>query len=533
MGAHPFRLDYGLLWHVISFIVNSYRHKEWNMAILDMEDPRPLITLRHVSQVCSAWRNLVLSTTSWWARLIDLTILDQASDGWRNEVLRRSGKSPLHIMGVVKTRNAKYLVEVLLKDHSTRIRVLHLICYNHQASQVLYSNLSQCLQHPAPSLEVFVFHLIFTPRNTEILEPLPIPLFSNFAPSLRYFRLAPLRLGAFIEAPFIAQLRKLDFSNRDITIHQLANILNRTHFLEEVRDVRLIMTTDTGGISSFHVPEIILPHLRHISLEASNISAWLAVMSNITPAPQCELHTALVDLPHRSLEATDVLGISRILSFYSERYPSSQSPPAVFLHVGKSKIRLRLSYDSLVDTPDIHSFVLETPGALPTHTASILIRSLRAYDFRSTISLNLGISISNECDLEPTDSNFIEFVSSLASVESLTTDLSTIQFLLYLGELPALALIPAHANILPSMRTLMLPYSTDPTISQVLTAFISWREKIGFPIEVLDVTPKFLDFSSRDFRFLEQFTGLKVKYHETEYVCGSSNPEVLDYRMLS
>ncbi|KDR69417.1 hypothetical protein GALMADRAFT_255902 [Galerina marginata CBS 339.88] len=66
--------------------------------------------------------------------------------------------------------------------------------------------------------------------------------------------------------------------------------------------------------------------------------------------------------------------------------------------------------------------------------------------------------------------------------------------------------------------------------------------RVGNPIERLDVTPDLdSEYSSRDFRFLEQITGLKVNWNvgkfysptdKKEYICGSSTADSLYFEAV-
>ena len=81
------------------FLANTYRV----MRIVLMDLPphylslSPLVLTRRTSHVCRAWRDVLLRSPLIWARCIDLDALDQATDDWRDLVLRRAGRSMLTI----------------------------------------------------------------------------------------------------------------------------------------------------------------------------------------------------------------------------------------------------------------------------------------------------------------------------------------------------------------------------------------------------------------------------------------------------
>ncbi|KDR69414.1 hypothetical protein GALMADRAFT_145460 [Galerina marginata CBS 339.88] len=530
MLQRTFNLDQTLLWRTLSFIADPGTLDEWDTEFPVAEIPAPLITLRLASQVCSSWRDLVLCSSSWWARNIHLDHLKQKSGHWRNEVLARSGISALHVIGVFEVCHARFL-EVLLEDHWARIRVLHLIS---KENILGYLHFDLYLQRPTPSLEVFVVHHIIDFEDFEEPSRQNFQLFANSAPSLRCLHPFFREVEAFIRAPFILQLRKLNLSASTINPHQLLDALGGAHALEELRNVRVTATTEAGTTRAFKLPAITLPRLRQISVHAFHVDAWLDVLSNITPAPQCTLNTALEHDGRyiRPLTAEDIISISHILSSYSGQHTSSEGSTAVRLHLGKYKFSFRHERGSLLT--DISSFFLKTVKPLPPHTSSTLLKSLAAYDLKPALSLDL--EIAEGCDLDPADPIFTEFTTStLSSVQVLTVDIPTIQFFLTLDRLPAT--IAAHTDILPSLRILRYPYEIPDDQAQLLTTFISWRQKIGRPISFLDITPvSEYQNDRRDFRFLEQTTGLRVVWtvrHSStskvtmEYLCGSANADVL------
>ena len=92
-------------------------------------DKGALNTTRRTSQVCHAWRNVMLTTSSLWARLIDVDCIPYIrSDEWLHELIRRSGNAPLWIRAST-FRPSTYISELfyVIKDNWHRIQklVLH------------------------------------------------------------------------------------------------------------------------------------------------------------------------------------------------------------------------------------------------------------------------------------------------------------------------------------------------------------------------------------------------------------------------
>ncbi|KDR77727.1 hypothetical protein GALMADRAFT_411780 [Galerina marginata CBS 339.88] len=83
------QLNRDLLWQIFSL------NAEIGPLEPEPHDIPAIHTLRHTSQVCSAWRDLALDCRSLWARVIDFNCLRH--EEWRDEVLRRTATSPLSV----------------------------------------------------------------------------------------------------------------------------------------------------------------------------------------------------------------------------------------------------------------------------------------------------------------------------------------------------------------------------------------------------------------------------------------------------
>lgn len=532
MAENTFELNQNLLRQIVSSIVQSDLNTEWTNKT--PETKYSLITLRHASQVCSSWRELILSTTSWWGCVIDLNLLDQKSDKWRNEILARSGESALEIRGRVPFRDQHFL-EMLFEKHLARIRVLHLI----SDTDILgHLDLLRYFQCPAPSMELFAIQTGRTCVEHDHKHPsIDVHLFSHSAPSLRYLRPFPLQPETFVHAPFIRHLRRLDLSQCRVNSQQLLDALQRADLLEELICIHIATPKEAGRRNSIKSRELTLPYLQQIDICASDTDEWLHILSSIIPATQCKLKTSLdhFDFSLRPQSPAGILGVCRILSFYSERSPPLLGPTCVCLSFGGKNFSLQYHYMDNHRPQPILSFSLTSTDTFPAHAISALLRSLIAFGVTNAVSLDLRIA--EHCDLDPANPDFIEFTkSTLSSVSVLIADLPAIQFLLRL-DMPNTT-EPTMADIFPSLWALEYPYCADSPQTQLLATFISWRQRIGHPISVMNITPSpFYEDGRRDFRFLEEIIGLTVVWNigfwpyspedMTQYVCGSSNPDAL------
>ena len=157
-------LHHDLLWQI--FAINT---------ILDLPEineefdtrPSPLTTARHLSQVCASWRQLILDFSSIWGNRIDLEFLRQNSNAWRNEVLLRTGNSDLSIFGNVRgegRQRAKEFLEILLKNHWTRIKWIHVKFSGFDTADWSDSAWS-ALARPAPNLRFILNTMYYRPST--------------------------------------------------------------------------------------------------------------------------------------------------------------------------------------------------------------------------------------------------------------------------------------------------------------------------------------------------------------------------------
>ncbi|KJA14666.1 hypothetical protein HYPSUDRAFT_92275, partial [Hypholoma sublateritium FD-334 SS-4] len=114
--------------------------------------------IRRLSHVCWKWREILLESSTLWARNVDLDALDQKSDCWRNLVLERTGKAMLCVTGrglVLSSKTPLFdFVADVLDKHWTRIRVLkidmNLVDSDHE-------RIRQAFDRPAANLQIFSY----------------------------------------------------------------------------------------------------------------------------------------------------------------------------------------------------------------------------------------------------------------------------------------------------------------------------------------------------------------------------------------
>ncbi|KAF4618870.1 hypothetical protein D9613_009651 [Agrocybe pediades] len=145
-----------LLWQIFTSFSLRYYHFNLVEYYLRRED-KCLVTLRRVSQVCSAWRSLVLSSPSLWANALDFRSLSQEGDNWRNEVVRRTGAAPLSITNLgIRGNRADDFLWVVIESNMKRLRRVRLQAHGRSSEKLLARLTSNSL---SPTLEILRIEL--------------------------------------------------------------------------------------------------------------------------------------------------------------------------------------------------------------------------------------------------------------------------------------------------------------------------------------------------------------------------------------
>ena len=166
-----------------------------------------LDVLRHSSQVCWTWREILLESPSLWGQNVDLDALRQKSDDWRDLVLKRTEQAMLSIGGFQTVRSGTPLfdfVTYMLNKHWTRIRDLK-IKVNLKGAR--WNSIWQTFDRPAPNLQTFSYTDISSIEGRpEDMISSNFQLFSGQAPYLVRLHVDPM----FPFTPDIAESRLLE-----------------------------------------------------------------------------------------------------------------------------------------------------------------------------------------------------------------------------------------------------------------------------------------------------------------------------------
>ncbi|KAF9552428.1 hypothetical protein CPC08DRAFT_714625 [Agrocybe pediades] len=241
------------------------------------------ITIR-TSQVCKAWRGLLLESTTIWAKLVYIGPSARGISLKRaSEVLRRSKSAPLWLEGnftpnmpaLVTPEDlgqedlVNFIVDVLRKDW---VRMQNITLFSSpDTCFVLHAILSTCpnpLHRSAPTLR---------PQSS---------LFSNVAPVICEFRARSNLLTLAIHAPWLAGLRVFttEKGSTTSTLRELMEALRSMPLLEEMEIAHEIIEDPRNDADEHYMLPINLPSLTYMYLEVQAVH-WLLLQRHITGSP--------------------------------------------------------------------------------------------------------------------------------------------------------------------------------------------------------------------------------------------------------
>ncbi|KDR81101.1 hypothetical protein GALMADRAFT_136155 [Galerina marginata CBS 339.88] len=446
---------------------------------------------RRTSQVCNQWRELAINSPSLWGRCMDLERLNQQEPHWRNEVLRRTGESFLHIKGGIVSLQLGTFFLHLLDTSWERIRALDVTLERFDA--IVTDPRWAVLQRPAPALQIF--SLSFDDVVPNILCTPGGPIFGGHAPALVNLVLCDAGILFKIPSSGFYQIRHLEIGG-PFTIPGLFEALSNMSRLEYLQ-VHQTPRTDTTPST---LPHIICPQLSHIHLD-STLESCLTMLEHITAASGSGLIVFCPDT--NGIQIDNLTGrLSTALRRYLQSFFDLHSVSDLSMQVTSFNFLFKCKENSSVSwSPPQLFFNTESYEDRPIHpeiynTLFSVFSSCRVTDV-SDLSINLF-----PCHYTPTTASSMSFVSSFSSVETLAT---TAQFL---------GILLAKSNdtniFFPSLKTLKyMSYPPATPALAVVKAFLFQRQKAGVPIELLIIKTSRRP-SNEARQLFEMFTGLGV-----------------------
>ncbi|KDR68570.1 hypothetical protein GALMADRAFT_146224 [Galerina marginata CBS 339.88] len=479
---------------------------------LETQD-RPLTIIRRSSQVCRKWRDIILGSPLLWGKLLDMSLLSELARGhWMNEVVRRSGRSPLHITtdneGV--SRRLSSLV-TLLDDHWERVQVLNVILKVWVSTDTIRSEISQILRRPTSCLRSFKLDFISDTGYYPELGPEP-PLFGNAAPALIALRCTHPFLNLGSTNLWLSQLRVLHITldTRTYNVPALLEAFKRIPGLE------ILMLggwqLHTGSPSVPH-KSVALPNLKVLRLLTVTTTTMTEILDALVLPDVC----SLVVFARRELEdfvRDNLTHTYQTLHRYSRNYFNTHTITSLLLSITSNTLLLQDT--SMNHGPGVSRFSLDlrSDAEFLGGELSLFFDLFADANLAKTTYITLDIGPSHD---HLSESNFMSLLHRLDSVEALDTSepTTTLQFLS----------IDLHRN---AQRIYF--FSTPTTVPQM-------AEDENVLIDEIDLRNLDYDSSPQDLDLLEEMTGLFITWDTStasddeelicEYLCGSGNPEML------
>ncbi|KDR77975.1 hypothetical protein GALMADRAFT_244940 [Galerina marginata CBS 339.88] len=489
-----------------------------------------IVTTRNTSQVCTSWRNILLESSSLWGRLIDLDMLDQPTNHWRNEILRRAGSAYLWITGNILGTT----------EQSTHVRTFFFSiigdrdCWNRIQRIIVYLDILdisderwKALCNRAPNLEIFK---VTNPWAMDLTTPMFYSppssssrhgtLFGNDAPSLRTFDADQIYFGH--NASWLSHLRHIRFQAWFPPSH-IITLLPAMPHLESLRYSHIFQKLDGGPVdnSANSLPCIHLPNLTMLYLEVQ-LGDLLLIMEHLTPAPGCALSISVDD----TLAEYTPAPAPQALSKYTRSYFAIHPPKNLYFEFsGKA-----FTFEDMGEGNTTFYIRIYSWTGISQDLGFLLLDSLRQppssppyFNSLSTLILDL----SHNPQTSPLFSNLMTVLEAMPSVTTLRTSSESLQVLLGL-ESPTNPDNPGRSVLFPMLRTIEIIFinlngdrSTD---YDGILPFLLRRQSAGLPISLLDFT-KCQSYRLQHIDVLNGLNGLIIRWKrgkkDVEYVCGS------------
>ncbi|KDR67344.1 hypothetical protein GALMADRAFT_258308 [Galerina marginata CBS 339.88] len=494
-------------------------------------ETKALEITRRSSQVCHAWRTLILNSPTIWGRLLDLSALARSTERWKEEVLNRSGNSLLWVCGrasgcLTHSRLGTEFFYRILGAHWERIQHLSIIITDLPFDEQLWRPLLK----PAPYLQSLLVvplklrrEYLFSTANSSTPAT---PLFSNHAPMLRDFSTQGVAFS--LTSPWLSHLRNLrlslSFSVSEIldALHSIPSLMTLTISADKQRPLvsTSLSSVTLANLTSLNLNDIWLP----------NVTQFL---THIRPSDGCSLFCTS---EFSSNVNEDLQALPQPLSGWFQNYLRNHHVTALHLDFGSAGFWI---YDntSHTDIDLVFRMVVTRPAMqpLPLDSYDFFPSSFSSCDFSTVTQLTMTIP-----HLPPSSfTAFTPLFSSFPSVTDLSADEQTIFAILsspiFTENAEAAEPSPLFFPLLQTLRTHGLeerhPDSgASNDYVRPLLRFLRTRVAFGVPILTLDIG-EISQWADLDMTSLEEMAGLLVMWYTNDeyfnYTCGSGKPESL------
>lgn len=518
------RLPNEIIWEI--FTLNTYSENSPGEKTLDH--------IRHASQVCRRWREILLDSPAIWGKCVNLDLLDQTSDSWRDLVLERTGKSPLsitggRIAGLHSTHGISRFLKILLDEHWARIQHLDLQMTMSKPSD--YAFLWKACSRPTDTLKVFSIHAGYTETGSWN-RPYDFQLFSAHAPSLvkLSFDSAAMEFSN-IQAPsvFTQNMRYLRLTDyMEFKDTDLLTACMQMPFLEVlVLKIVELMTSPPSEIT--HRPS--LPRLKLVDIESLNLDIYPAFLGRITPSVGCALRVShsldTWDTLSTEAKIQDLKCMCRVVERYAVSFFAHHDHVSDVADIQAVELEISQEYfgfiygDSRENHFQIYVRLVEEDSIGQTLFSAMLLDSVSTFKLSTTpTALRLsGDSLLADGFLQHAESSLLRALHSMGSIVQLKTNHPVLSYLANTAKSDAL--FPLLEDV-----SVQLWCETGETIDTSILLFLKRRLNVT-PLKILELTDcsdytdcsVYVDRSDysppMDLSQLDEIKGLKVVWNTT------------------
>ena len=515
------RLHRDLLWQIFATNAALDLPKIGQEFDYYSPSPSPLMTARHTSQVCTSWRQLIIDSPSLWGNIINLGALRQKSDAWRNEILLRTGNSDLSIFGMLiggYIQHAKEFLEMLLENHWTRIKWVHITINSFGAVKQWPDSAWSALGRPAPNLRFFSIRFEQDDRPSICSSPGFI-LFANHAPLLAHFQQNHLLIN--LEASWISDLISLTLNSAsNLNLSILLETCSQMHSLQTLR-LMFNEFAKEGPSPEDSLHYVNIPSLSTLVIECP-LDVSLAFLDHIEPAPGCSLQLFANLKNIHSITPTELVAAQHILAKFANNY---------FCHRSATSFQLSFIPRIKVSTGDIGGFKISIRGVTTEVPTSLFLVLLGTFEPPHISGVKVLHLVAYGRPLPPPSTEFLAAMTALEELQ--ITSYGLIDFISLLDGID-------QQRSFSHLKTLKWESAKvrcrDSDITSSIVNFLATQRKIGMPIEIFDFTDWYMVSDASvpmDIKMLEEIPALKVVWREEgdglrEYICGSGRPQELD-----
>jgi len=316
-----YRLSANILYYI--FLVNTLSENDF-LKFYDyfVIPATSLDTARKTSQVCTAWRHIMLSSSFIWANSLHTSYLLEKYRPWFEEVIERTGSAPLSIIHCERYHyqmGYSFFVS-FLTDNWSRIRRIYLQI--HSITEAEYSSILANFYRKSSQLEIFNHSGVGSVRPK--FDP-SHGLFAGVSPLLRQFSVlnVPFSLLPILTHITIIRLHAC-FIGKEFLL-ALAHMKSLESLV--ITDPHTSFQISDSDVISNKWSTIQLPALRYIQLDTI-FKHFFWIMHAIDP---CSKRLAQIDLEMRGddIHIQSIWQLSKNVCLFTYAQHSKDNTPSI------------------------------------------------------------------------------------------------------------------------------------------------------------------------------------------------------------